>query len=40
MMVLQSVGHQSDAYIDYDIVILLHTDNHSFLALSVRSYIL
>jgi hypothetical protein len=24
-MVLQSVGHQSDAYIDYDIVILLHT---------------
>jgi hypothetical protein len=39
-MVLQSVDHQSDAYIYHDIVILLLIDVHSFLALSVCSFIL
>ena len=39
-MVLQSVDHQSDAYIYHDIVILLLIDVHSFLALSVCSFVL
>jgi len=39
-MVLQSFDHQSDAYIYHDIVILLHIDVHSLLALSVCSFIL
>ena len=39
-MVLQSFNHQSDAYIYHDVVILLHTDVHSLLALSVCLFII